>query len=75
MGRRTSGDADGDGLPTGWADVASKHDLAMLRTELKGDMSELRAEFERGLRTQLHSIYVFNGIFLSLAVGVARLLS
>ena len=58
--------------PAGWADVATKQDLALLRTELKGEMFELRSEFERGLRTQLFSIYVFNGIFMSLAVGLAQ---
>ena len=58
--------------PTAWADVATKQDLALLRTELKGEMFELRSEFERGLRTQLFSIYVFNGIFMSLAVGLAQ---
>lgn len=66
--------------PTGWADVATKqdlkHEIALLRTELKGEIgglrNELTATFERGLRTQLFAIYAFNGIFMSLAVGLAQ---
>lgn len=31
--------------PTGWSDVATRHDLDMLRTELRGEIAELRGEF------------------------------
>ena len=30
--------------PVGWADLATKADLAALRSELKGEMAELRGE-------------------------------
>jgi hypothetical protein len=55
--------------PVGWADVATKHDLAQLeermglrmdtlRADLRGEMAELRAEVRgeiSGLRAELHS--------------------
>ena len=43
--------------PTGWADLATKSDLAALRSELKSDMAELRvemADLRTELRTELH---------------------
>ena len=47
-----------------------------VRTEMNGEIAGLRnelgASFERGLRTQLFAIYAFNGIFMSLAVGLAQ---
>jgi hypothetical protein len=33
--------------PVGWADVATKHDLTMLRTEMESLRNELHADMER----------------------------
>lgn len=38
--------------PTGWADVATKRDVATLGTQLRGEMTELRSEMS-GLRSEL----------------------
>jgi hypothetical protein len=38
--------------PVGWADVATKHDLAQLSNELRGEMSQLRGEMTE-LRNEL----------------------
>lgn len=57
--------------PVGWADVATKRDLDVLGSTLRGEMQEMRAEFHDTLRTQLMVILGFN---LSLAGAVAALL-
>ena len=51
--------------PTGWANLATKDDLAALRSELRGDLAELRGEMAemradlRGeiaeLRSEMHA--------------------
>jgi hypothetical protein len=38
--------------PVGWADVATKRDLQLLRTEFRADLQE-------GLREQAHRLYTF----------------
>jgi hypothetical protein len=35
--------------PTGWADVATKRDVDMVRIELRGEIAELRGETRAGL--------------------------
>jgi hypothetical protein len=76
--------------PTGWADVATKQDVVLLRTEMAGLRTEMNAEFtqvrtemaglaskadlERALRTQLMATFAFYGIFMSIAVTLARLI-
>ncbi len=43
--------------PRGWADVATKQDLQLLRNELQTEIGELRAEMRVGfadVRTELH---------------------
>jgi hypothetical protein len=48
--------------PVGWADLATRQDLAVTRAELKGEMAELRGEMAelRGemaeLRGEVHSM-------------------
>jgi hypothetical protein len=44
--------------PVGWADVATKQDLQILRSELRADLAELRSDVERGLRQQLWGMLV-----------------
>jgi len=43
--------------PVGWADVATKHDLAVLRSDLGADLAVLRSDFRadlnEGLRNQM----------------------
>jgi len=67
-----------------------KGDIAELRAELKGDMAELRMEMkgqrtemkqfvtkdylEKALRNQLMATFAFYGIFMSIAVTLARLI-
>jgi hypothetical protein len=41
--------------PVGWADVATKHDLAALAQQLRGEMSELRGEMSE-LRGELSGL-------------------
>jgi hypothetical protein len=41
--------------PLGWADVATKRDLDMLRTELKSDLEKLEYRFEASLASALHN--------------------
>jgi hypothetical protein len=44
--------------PVGWADVATKQDLASLENALRADMADLRTELRTGLadlRTELHT--------------------
>jgi hypothetical protein len=41
--------------PVGWADVATKQDVAALRSELKGEMAELRGEMAE-LRSEMASM-------------------
>lgn len=64
--------------PVGWVEVATRHDLAALeeRLELRMDRlgSDLRAELERGLRSQLLAFLSANTVLLGLAVRFSRLL-
>jgi hypothetical protein len=39
--------------PVGWADVATKQDLELLRAELRGEIAGLRTEIEKGFAGQL----------------------
>jgi len=50
--------------PVGWADVATKRDLDVLRLELKGDL-------HRELR--LHMYWVVGSIFTALGIALAVL--
>jgi hypothetical protein len=65
--------------PVGWADVATKRDLVVvreeigkdlqvLRTDVRADLADLRAEFHRDLRQQLWGI--LGGIWVSVLVAV-----
>jgi hypothetical protein len=42
-------------LPVGWAELATRGDLAELRGELKGEMAELRGEMAE-LRGEMRSL-------------------
>jgi hypothetical protein len=52
--------------PVGWDDLATKQDLANLRLDLK-------AELEHTLRTHTLATIVANGVFVGIAVTLARL--
>jgi hypothetical protein len=44
--------------PVGWADVATKQDLASLENALRAEMADLRTELHKeigGLRTEIHT--------------------
>lgn len=41
--------------PVGWADLATRQDLAATRAELKGEMAELRGEMAE-LRGEVHAL-------------------
>jgi uncharacterized membrane protein (DUF2068 family) len=56
--------------PVGWADVATKRDLDVLRIEMGAMRSDIEASLQRGLRTQLLAMTGFN---LSLVVAVAAI--
>ncbi len=68
--------------PVGWADVATKHDLAQLeeRIGLRFEAVEhkLNANLERGLREQTRTFFLgmltTNATLASLALAAARLL-
>jgi hypothetical protein len=57
--------------PVGWADVATKQDLEILRSEMRAGFSDVRAELHRELRQQLWAIL---GSLL-VAVVVSQVLS
>ena len=75
--------------PVGWADIATKHDLDSLRSELRaeigqlrgelrGEIGQLRGEFHRDLgvltRTLLISMLTAVIAVAGLAFGAARLI-
>jgi hypothetical protein len=73
--RRTLGETPGDTLmellpPVGWADVATKHDLAELEARLKSHLDvRLHAELIHQLRWTVGSIFGAIGA-LGVAVGI-----
>lgn len=81
---RTIGEGPADTMmaplpPVGWADVATKHDLAQLREQMatKADLQSLRAEVERSIReqtrTMLFGLAGINATFLAALLTGARL--
>ena len=60
--------------PTGWADVATKQDLVLLRTELKGEMHNLSATFHRALWTHTITTVTAGGVLMGIAVALAQLI-
>lgn len=65
--------------PVGWADVATKHDLAELerRIDLRFDSLEdrLTARFERAMRTYFVAMLSAFAVLLAVATSVAQQLS
>jgi hypothetical protein len=64
--------------PVGWGDIATKADLAMLRSELRGEIAELRGELHTGLadvRTEIADsrAQTIRTVVLSMLVGNAAL--
>ena len=57
--------------PAGWGDVATKRDLDLLATTLRGEMHELRADVNDKLRGHLA---VMMGLNISLAGALVALL-
>jgi hypothetical protein len=56
--------------PVGWADVATKQDLALLRSEIRADMAQLES---RLLRSMLTAIVVSNATLVGLVSAVVKL--
>jgi hypothetical protein len=54
--------------PAGWRDFATRRDIDALRTELRGEMAEVRGEFRQALAHQLHTI-VYTNIGCMLGFG------
>lgn len=61
--------------PVGWADVATKHDLERLSSELRAELHELRAEFYKEQRQQLTTFLTANAVLVSVIVTVIQLLA
>jgi len=61
--------------PVGWADVATKQDLAGLEermaTRLESTVNGLRAEFQRDLRQQLVTVLTGNAVLLGLFTALS----
>ena len=45
--------------PVGWADVATKSDLEMLRLEMRADMSDLKSDLQRWTITVMIALMGF----------------
>lgn len=56
--------------PVGWADVATKHDLAALEGRLAQSADQLRAEFQRDLRQQLLAFLTANAVMLGIVTAL-----
>ena len=52
--------------PVGWADVATKQDLAALEGRLAQSTDQLRAEFQRDLRQQLLAFLTANAVMIGI---------
>jgi hypothetical protein len=65
--------------PVGWADVATKQDIAVLRLEMEAMRHELRAEIANVTKQTVLAlaplIVAFNGIAVGLAVGISAAVS
>ena len=59
--------------PVGWADVATKRDLDIVRVEVQNLGNVLRVEFHRELRSFLFAILATNAGLVGLAFAAARL--
>lgn len=61
--------------PVGWADVATKQDLAALEGRLEGRLAQfadqLRAEFQRDLRQQLLAFLTANAVMLGVFTALS----
>jgi len=55
--------------PVGWADVATKSDLEMLRLEMRADMADLKTDLHRWTITVM---FAMTGLFGAFVVGVAK---
>jgi hypothetical protein len=64
--------------PTGWADVATKHDLGQLEERLDLRIhalgNELRSEFQRDLRHQGWAVFGGLSVMMGLVTALGRLL-
>jgi hypothetical protein len=56
--------------PVGWADVATKQDLALMRSDLERGMAQLES---RVVRTLVFALLASNTTLAALAFGAARL--
>jgi hypothetical protein len=62
--------------PVGWADVATKADLAMIRSEMDALRAELRVEMAKGYasmqRWTITTLIAMTGLLIAVMVGLAR---
>lgn len=58
--------------PVGWADVATKRDIAMVELRIDRSADQLRAEFSNGLWTQTLVILGLNASMLGVALAMLR---
>ena len=56
--------------PVGWADVATKQDLALMRSDFERGMAQLES---RVVRTLVFALLASNTTLAALAFGAARL--
>ena len=59
--------------PVGWADVATKTDLAALEARMDKGFAELRAELHQALRQQLWAIFGVLVMAVVISEAVSRL--
>ena len=56
-------------VPPDWTQLATKHDLTVMSAELRGEMTELRAEFKTTLHKELRKQTYFMTASLLALVG------
>ena len=56
--------------PVGWADVATKHDLDIIRAEMRANTAEIVATLRAEMNAQLRSIYT---VMIGTMLGTATL--
>ena len=82
MGDRPAGTLMAHLPPVGWADVATKQDLVLLKQDIaylretmatKADLADLRSEMHQALRSTFLTVVVTNITLFGLAVATVRL--
>ena len=60
--------------PTTWQDLATKDDLAVLRSEMHAGFADLRTEIADSATRQIRWMVTFAGVWSSVLIAVVRLL-